>query len=172
MAFDWRGLIGTIAPTIATALGGPLAGAATKAISSAVLGKPDGTEDEINKALVNATPDQIAAIQKANQDFQLEMKQKGIDLEALRYKDRDSARDREKTLKDNTPKVLAAFAVICFVGIIACVMFGFQPKDAMRDGFWMLVGAAIATYKDVYGYYFGSSSGSKEKDDTINSFSK
>jgi len=37
-------LLGSIAPSIATALGGPLAGLATKALSQALLGTEDSTE--------------------------------------------------------------------------------------------------------------------------------
>jgi len=172
MSFNWKDLIGAVAPTIATALGGPLAGAATSAISQAVFGKPDASEDELNKALSKATPEMIAAIKKGEQDFQVKMKELDINIVDLRYKDIASARNREIQTKDKVPQILAAFAVVCFVGIIACILFGYQPKDAMRDGFWMLVGAAIAVYKDVYGYYFGSSSGSDKKNDTINNMLK
>lgn len=172
MTFDWKGLVGSIAPTIATALGGPLAGTAVQAISNAVLGKSDATDQEINKALQGATPDQIASIKKADQEFAEKMKQMDIDLIAMQYKNIESARSKEAASKDYTPKILAAVAVLGFVGVIACVLLGFEPKEVMRDGFWMLVGAAIATYKDVYGYYFGSSSGSAEKNRTIEELKK
>jgi hypothetical protein len=39
-------VVRTVAPTIATAVGGPLAGMATRVISEALLGKPDGSEAE------------------------------------------------------------------------------------------------------------------------------
>lgn len=74
--------------------------------------------------------------------------------------------------KDNTPAVLAGIAVAGFVGLIVLVICWFAPAEAMRDGFWMLAGAAIATYKDVYGYYFDSSAGSRGKDATIADLSK
>jgi CDP-diglyceride synthetase len=75
---------------------------------------------------------------------------------------------REVSVKDSTPKVLAALAVLLFIALIAFVAAGLKPDETMRDGFWLLAGAAIATFKDVYGYYFGSSSGSHGKDETIN----
>jgi len=82
-----------------------------------------------------------------------------------------SARAREMTVKDRTPAVLAALAVGGFLALIGVVVFGYQPAAAMRDLFMILVGAAITTYKDVYGYYFGSSSGSRAKDATIKQLS-
>jgi hypothetical protein len=49
-------LVRTVAPSIASAVGGPLAGMATPAISEALLGKPDGTEAELTEAAAKATP--------------------------------------------------------------------------------------------------------------------
>ena len=53
-------LITEIAPTIATALGGPLAGGATKLLSQALTGKEDATEKEMQQALSVATIEQLA----------------------------------------------------------------------------------------------------------------
>lgn len=53
---DWKEIVRAVAPTLATALGGPLAGVATSEISNAILGKSDGTEAELGDALVKATP--------------------------------------------------------------------------------------------------------------------
>lgn len=82
-----------------------------------------------------------------------------------------NARAREMAVKDNTPKWLAALAVSCFFALIGVVVFGYQPAAAMRDLFMILTGAAITVFKDVYGYYFGSSSGSRAKDATIKQLS-
>ena len=55
-------LIGSVAPTIATALGGPVAGMAVKALSGALFGHEDATSDDIKTALANPTADQLAAL--------------------------------------------------------------------------------------------------------------
>ena len=88
-------LVKTVAPSIATAVGGPLAGMATKMISEALLGKPDGTEDELLQAAKNATPEQLLALKKAEQDFAIKMRELDIDLERISNEDRNSARNRE-----------------------------------------------------------------------------
>ena len=49
-------LLGSVAPSIATALGGPLAGMATKALSQALLGNEDGSEDDLQVALLASSP--------------------------------------------------------------------------------------------------------------------
>ena len=87
-------LIETVAPTIATALGGPVAGMAVKALSTALLGHDSGSEDDIRDALATATPDQIAAIRKVDADFKVQMKSLDIDLVRIAANDRASARDK------------------------------------------------------------------------------
>jgi hypothetical protein len=166
MGFNWKDLIGSVAPTIATALGGPLAGLAVKAIADSL--GVDPTEGAVSKALANASPEMLAAIQKADQEFQVKMAELNIDLVKLAGEDKDSARNREvKTGDSGTPRALALFAVLCFVGLIFGVMHGVAVVDGMKDTFLILVGAAIAVFKDVYGYYFGSSAGSRDKDKVI-----
>ena len=44
-------LLGQVAPTIATALGGPLAGMAVKTLSNVLLGHEGGTEDDVKAAI-------------------------------------------------------------------------------------------------------------------------
>lgn len=70
--------------------------------------------------------------------------------------------------KEIIPSLLAIFAVVCFTGMLYSVMHGADVASGMKDTFLILVGAAITTFKDVYGYYFGSSAGSKQKDELLN----
>jgi hypothetical protein len=105
---DWKKIVGSVAPVLATALGGPLAGVATKAVAAAVLGKPEAKESDIAAALAGATPEQLAALKKADQDFAVRMRELDIDLDRLASEDRDSARRREVDARDSwTPRLLA-----------------------------------------------------------------
>lgn len=177
---DWtkvKSAIGQIAPWIAGTLGSPVAGVAVKGLCE-VLGLDSATAnpDTVTAAIAGATPQQLQALRAADQKHQEFMQGLGYQyasqIAQATVEDRDSARKREAAVKDNTPEVLAAIAVVGFVGLVVLVICGFAPAEAMRDGFWMLAGAAIATYKDVYGYYFGSSAGSRGKDATIADLSK
>ena len=158
-----KGLVGVLAPTIATALGGPLAGAAVGALSKAVLGKDTGTTGEIEAALGMAKPEQLAAIRAADQQFAEEMKRLDIDLERINAGDRDSARQREiKTGDSWTPRVLAALVIAgAFVGE------GWAMTHVVPVGSEMIVGRVLGTLDAalmcVLYYYFGSSSGSAQK---------
>jgi hypothetical protein len=79
---DWKSILGGVAPTLATALsvvGGPagmVAGAALRAVSGAVLGHQEGTSDQVTQAIqAGLSPDAIAALQKADNDFKVQMAQ-------------------------------------------------------------------------------------------------
>jgi hypothetical protein len=159
--FDWKSIIQTIAPTIATALGGPLAGAGVAALSQVLLGKNDGDEKDIALALQGASPEILAEIKKADQAFALRMKELDIDLEKLVYDDRKSAREREASVKDSTPRNLAYMIVLSFILILGAVLFGKAHIDTVLAG--TLIGYASAKCEQVLAYYFGSSRGSNEK---------
>ena len=48
---DWKDLIAAVAPTIATALGGPMAGFAVRTLSNTLLGHENGSEADIVQAI-------------------------------------------------------------------------------------------------------------------------
>ncbi len=159
MKFDWKSLVSSIAPTLATAFGGPLAGAAVSAVAKAVLGKDDATDDEIGKALQSATPEALAAIRKADQDFAARMKELDINLEEISAKDRDSARSREVNAHDSwTPRALASVVVL---GFVLAGKVNISGEAGVLIG--SLVGYVSAKADQVVSYYFGSSAGSAAK---------
>ena len=156
------GVLSTVAPMLATAVGGPLAGAATNAIMSA-LGLPaDTPPDQVALAVQNATPDQLLAIKKAEQDFAVAMKQLDITRQQLAYADTDSARQREMAVKDWMPKALGLVMVSASIGAVALVLLGYARVDDALAG--SLVGLIVGAGNQVIGYYFGSSAGSASKD--------
>lgn len=165
MDFDWKSIVGTVAPTIATALGGPLAGMATKAIAGALGLSEDTDDDAVATAVANATPDQLLALKQADQTFAVRMRELDIDLERIAAGDRDSARKRETATGDWTPKVLAFVIIGGFFAVVAYVLGkGLNDMDAAAAAFaGTLVGYVSAKAEQVVSYYFGSSSGSDKK---------
>ena len=155
-----KAILQTVAPTIGTAIGGPFGGMAAKALSELLLGKPDGSEQELSTAIQNATPEQLAEIKKIENDFKLQMKKLDIDLAQLHSSDRNSARQREMAVKDRIPAILAILTMVSFFGYIGLVTF--LPIAGVADiGFINIaVGWLGGTASTVVAYYFGSSSGS------------
>ena len=124
-------LIGSVAPTIATALGGPVAGLAVKAVSNALFGHENGTEDDIMSALANPTGDQLAQLKKIDADFKVQMKSLDIDLERISEQDRDSARNMQIATRDWIPRVLAVGVTVGFLASLhTSFTLAFQPQAA------------------------------------------
>jgi hypothetical protein len=122
------GLLEQIAPTIATAVGGPLAGMAVKTLSTAIFGHPDGSPEDVQAAMMNATPDQLIAVKNADYDFQVQMEQIGVDLEKIAAGDRDSARQMQIATKDWVPRLLAMVVTLGFFGILIFMLTNGMPE--------------------------------------------
>lgn len=152
----------TVAPTLALAVGGPFGPLAAAAIHAA-LGTTDAAGAE--KALVGATPDQLLALQKSNQDFQVQMKQLGIDEQKLSFDDTANARAREVAVKDMTPKVLAYGISIGFFGILGYLLWMGKPPGG--DVIMVMLGSLGTAWTGIISYYFGSSAGSAAHSNTI-----
>jgi hypothetical protein len=149
-------LIENVAPTIATALGGPVAGMAVKALSSALLGHGDGSEDDIRTALATATPDQIAAIRKVDADFKVQMKSLDIDLVRIAANDRDSARHMAVGTNSLTPSIMSYVIVVCW----ACIqyfLFTHVIDPSMRELIARVLGTLDGALMLVLSFWFGSS---------------
>ena len=163
---DLLKIVGAVAPSLATAIGGPLGGMAMKVVAE-VLGLPaDSSEKDVSKAMAAATPDQLLALKKADQDFAVRMRELDIDLEKIAASDRDSARRREAQVRDWMPRVLAFVVVAGFMATVFLVLLGYV--DGMKDPLMAttvgtLIGFVSAKAEQVIAYYFGSSSSSQQK---------
>ena len=116
-----------IAPGIATALGGPLAGLAVTAISKAL----GVSEDQVQKTIDEGklTADQLASIKQAELELQKQANELGLDFEKLATDDRKSARDMQAATKSTIPAILAVFVTAGFFGILTALMMGYAQKS-------------------------------------------
>jgi len=179
-----------IAPTIATVFGGPGAGALV-GLGLNTLGKFLGIPEENPAAEKVLQAAQLAAtdpatrlqIQAAENDFALKMK--ALELEELKTKvgsalegiktsiaDVQNARttDLEKTRitgkRDVNLYAIAWVMLAGFFGLIAVLLRYPVPPDSSGVIF-MLFGSLASGFMAVISYFFGSSSGSKAKDDLL-----
>jgi len=157
-----KDILGAVAPTLGTALGGPMGGMAGKMIADAL--GVENNETAISQAISTATPEQLAEIKKIEADFKVQMKQLDIDLERIHSSDRDSARRRQAEMGDHIPSVLAVMTMVAFFGYIGAVTFLESAKNADIGFINIAVGWLGGTASTVIAYYFGSSSGSDKKD--------
>jgi len=153
---DW---LKTIAPTIATALGGPFGGLAYEAVSK-VLGV---SQDDAKKMLDDGklTADQIASVQQAEIALKAKAQELGLDFEQLAVQDRKSARDMQTNTHSFIPPALAIMVTLGFFGILVGLMMEtFKTSDALL----LMLGSLGTAWTAIMSFYFGSSAGSQAKD--------
>jgi hypothetical protein len=173
---DWKRIVGTVAPALATALGGPLAGVAVKTIGDKILGKPEATEEEVEAAILAANPETLIKLKQIDAEFRRAMVDAGIKLEEIASTDRASARLREVSTHDSwTPRILATVVIGGFLWCVYAVLGGqiADIKDPLAIGLiGTMIGYTSAKADQVVSYYFVSSASSKDKDRTISDIAK
>lgn len=170
--FDWKSIgniVASVAPTIAGALAGPfgpIASIAVTALLRAVGLGDDASPKDLEAALMSGKPELLIQLRSAEQNFVLELKRAQIDLEKVHAGDRDSARQRERDVKDWTPRVLATVIVSGYILVQAFLLT--QTIDvSMRDIVMRSLGIIDVALALVLSYYFGSSSGSRDKTNSL-----
>ncbi|WP_027237259.1 hypothetical protein [Leisingera caerulea] len=158
--------LGGIAPTIATALGGPMAGVAVKALAKGLQGNEDASEAAVEEALLNAAPADLVKLKQIEAEFAAQLQEAGIELERIAAGDRASARDRQVKMRDWTPAVLGVLIIAGFFGVLSAIFYLGLPDDG-GEVLLIMVGALGAMTSQVGNYFFGSSTGSKEKQQII-----
>jgi len=162
------GILATLAPTVASVLGGPLAGMATSALIQGLGLAPDASQDQVLQAVSSATPEQLIKIKEIESKLIVDLKTLDVDLERIAVDDTKDARNREIQTKDWTPRVLAALIVGLYIGVQVAV-FSVVVEPSMRDFVMRSMGTLDAALTLVLGYYFGSSVGSHKKDEQLSS---
>jgi plasmid maintenance system antidote protein VapI len=152
-----------IAPTIATAMGGPLAGMAVSAISKAIGVDEDKVSDLIKDNKLTA--DQIAQVKIAEIELQKQAQELGLNFEKLAVDDRKSAREMQATTRSIVPPVLAAIVTVGFFGILVMMLLG--KVDSNNPPILMMLGSLGTAWTGIIAYYFGSSAGSQAKTDLL-----
>jgi hypothetical protein len=160
---DTTGLLETVAPVLASAVGGPLAGIATTAVLGALGLKPETAPEQISAALAAATPDQLLALKQADNTFALQMKSLDVDFAKVSASDATDARAREVQVHDRTPEVLAYGLTLGFFGLLSLMIFHVLPGENAA-AVNILLGALGTGWIQSINYYYGSTYSSKTKD--------
>lgn len=158
-------LLKGVAPTIATAIGGPMGGVAMKFLADKFTG---GDTGKVEDYLMSANPADLKELKMADMEFRKHMKELDIDLERVHAGDRDSAR-KLAVSRGVWPQVI--FSVIYTVGYFA-VLYLFvtgrvQINDGMKELVGTLLGVMTAAQIQIINFWFGSSAGSKAKTDAL-----
>ena len=152
-----KNIVGAVAPTLGTALGGPMAGMAGNMIAE-VLGVPNNPK-AIEKGIAEATPEQMLELKKAEQAFEVQMKELDVDVFKLETQDKQDA--RSKFNKDWTARIMGIATVGGFLGYIFLVTL--QPPEQNSEALINLVlGYLGGLASAVISFYFGASNSTKD----------
>lgn len=166
------GILASLAPTVASVLGGPFAGIATQKIIGALGLAPDASQKDVMQAIAAATPEQLIALKKAEAELLVDMKKLDVDMMALEQKDTESARKREVDTQDWTPRIIAVVVLAVWLGVQYYIFSGHILEASMRDFAMRSLGTLDAALSLILGYYFGSSLGSQKKNQQIDTLVK
>ncbi len=159
-------ILKTAAPALATAVAGPLGGAAVTMIADK-LGLSDKTVEAVTAALTS-NPENIQKLKEMELEF--------YKIDAA---DRDSARKREVEMaKADVHFITKNIASILAIGtlsgsmIMTALIFFVDFPDSQENIIIFALGFLSSSATQVLSYYFGSSQGSKEKTEEIKGLMK
>ena len=164
----WLKTLGNLAPKLATALGGPLAGMAAN-VAVTALGIKKGSEEENLKALENAVlsgeSEIFLKLKEAEQRYEIEIKNLELDHAKIHQRDRTSARILATKNGAGTQTVLSAVYTLGYFALIIGLLGG---QFSMPDGetttmVAALIGVMTAAQKDILQFWFGSSVRDRDK---------
>ena len=151
------GLLKSLAPTIASAAGGPMAGMAVK-MAAKKLGLPDtATANEIED-LIERDRDKAVMVREADKEFKDYIREMEIDLESFKTEVEDRKDARENFATDWTPKVFSVLTLLLYGGFVMIVTL--KPHDQNDETIISLVlGQLSGILGTAAAFFYGGSSG-------------
>ncbi len=179
---DWKAALKTIAPTVASIFGTPLAGAGVAALLEAIFpGQNDGlSQQQAEAKLATAvsgglSPEQYVAAQQADLAFKQHCIDAGVRLEELATADVVNARARDIALitagrpntRANVMLIVAAVMLVALVGVLAMAKtLGINESGPIAGVLIFAIGALMRDVESAFNFEFGSSRGG-ERSKTI-----
>jgi hypothetical protein len=158
---DW---LRSIAPTVASALGGPLAGMAVGAITEALGGDSDKAREILATGKLDSAD--IAAIKQAEINLKLREKEMGLDFAKIEAADRQSARSMQMSLRSNVPAILSFVVTGGYFSILGGMMSGLLAV-ADSQALLIMLGSLGTAWGMVMAFWFGTTSNSTTKTEII-----
>ena len=164
---DALDLLKKAAPRLAAAAAGPagLAGMAIKTAAEA-LGAPGQTGEAVTAALIGASPEQMAALRQADNEFKARMQELGYkstaDLEALAVADRKDARGMQVAKPSIMPALLTTGVGLAFALALGA-LFWIPIPEANRDVIVYMCGQLAAAFAACLAFWVGTTRSSADK---------
>ena len=157
--------LASIAPTLASAILGPLGGVAVAGLGK-IFGIDGATTADVAKVFQDGklTPEQLSAIKALEMKYQAEEKERGFRYAELEFKNTQDARDMQKQTKSYFPATLSIFVTVGFFSIlITMLVWEYKPTEPLL----IMLGALGAAFGAVVNFWLGSSNGSQRKSELL-----
>ena len=129
-----------------------------------------GPTDALKQAISGATPEQMLALKKADQDFALQMQALGFkeitDLEAIAAGDRDSARKMQAAAPSRIPALLTCFVVGAFTATLI-LLLKFDVPTTNRDIVVYMIGQLSGGFTSALAFWLGTTRESGRKTELL-----
>ena len=156
-----------LAPTLATALGGPMAGEAV----SALIGVVGGQDAEDVRKIIEGgrlTTEQIGQLRQLELQFQANERECGFKYAELSFKDRDSARQANVAGATQRPLFwLSVMLLVLCLGTEITVLMRGLPQGTSELVIGRVLGLLDAIAVTVLAYWYGTSSSSARKTELL-----
>lgn len=155
----WTDTLKSLAPTVATALGGPLAGAAITALGD-LFGISEPTQEKIGKLFTDGqiSAEHLSELRKLEMDYQNQEKERGFKYAELEFKDVDSARKMRVESHSFYPEVLSTIVTAGFFTILGLMMH--DKTLAESSPLMIMLGSLGAAFGAVINFWLGANKGS------------
>jgi hypothetical protein len=166
---DWLATLKSVAPTVASAMFGPLGAVAVASVGE-LLGVSDATKDKISDIILSGqmTPDQIGKLRELELEYQNNEKERGFKYAELSFKDRDSA--RTANVSGGTQKPLFWLSLLLLsitLGTECMVLFKGYPEGTDPLVVGRVLGLMDAVAMLVLSYWYGTTNGSAIKNELL-----
>ena len=146
-----KGLLGTVGPSLASAVGGPLAGSAVAMIAEKLGVKNDPVA--VEKRLATPTPEALVELKALDVELAAKMAEAGIDLARLENEDRQDA--RQHFSKDWTSRLIAIMLVVGFLCYIMVITIQ-PPTENSEAVINLILGYTGGLVSAIVSFYFGA----------------
>ena len=170
---NWLDVVKALAPTVASALGGPLAGVAVTAIGE-LIGLSEPTQDKIKSVIENGqlTPEQVSGLKQLEMKYRNDEEERKFKYSELEVRDRGDARDRDAKIVGVTGHnyradfmFFLAMAIIVF--LVYLIWKDPSINEYMKGIITLVLGRFLGYLDNIYNFEFGTTRGSQGKDATI-----
>ena len=164
-----RTMLQAVAPTLATALFGPLGGVAATIAGRVLLGRSNGeasTVEEIVEAVRTATPETLNNLRSVEAELRRYEQEMNFKFAELEQKDRAGAREMAIKSDSSTPRFLAIGVSIVWCAVMLS-LYHFEVPTGNRDLASRAMGTLDALLAMAWTFYFGSTTSSRMKDSVI-----